>query len=118
MKVYSTNIPTPEFSEAWVDGRFNHKAWEAANERYFKAVADDLREKGWDGKYTGNIWMHGMGDGAAQYMVASKGNRMVLIHLPIDDAWRLPDAHERGLTATEIRNYCNAKPLFGEKVKF
>lgn len=46
-------------------------------------------------------WCHG--DGHARYMVNSV-RPLSLIHLALGDGWRLPAAHERGLSLADVRH--------------
>lgn len=41
-------------------------------------------------------------DGYARYLVAGV-RPLSLVHLPLGDGWRLPAAHERGLTLADVR---------------
>lgn len=67
---------------------------------------------------TGEILYFPIADGSAAYMVA-EGSKTILIHLPIHDAWSLPDWQLRGLTKTEVKNRVAADKrwakLFGKK---
>lgn len=89
MKMYACpdQVPAPEFS--WDSSL----AEERQNEiDHMERLETWLRNNGWDGKHTGRLFMHGVGDGSAQYMVGVGKRPACLVHLPYGDAWHYPDA--------------------------
>ena len=48
------------------------------------------------------VYSHPFADSAAYYYVESL-RPLTLVHLPYCDAWQLPAAHIRGLTASEVK---------------
>lgn len=65
------------------------------------------------GDYAGASWHYPVGDGAAEYVILSL-RPLALVHVPLGDAWRIPDVVARGLTAADLRAYVDAPRLFGE----
>lgn len=119
MKVYSVpeEVHVPDFGEAFVDGKYDPKLDNEIHEAFFARLEAWCRGNGYTSALTGKIWRTPRGDGAAQYMVAQrpKGSpRMILIHLPIHDAWHADPVLLRGLRAEDVKADCTAKPLFGE----
>lgn len=111
-KVYATDVPSP---------KYDYTDWESfdkVSDKYIADVKADLTSKGYKGELVGEVVSFPYADGAALYMVASL-RPVALVHLPIGDAWRLSDAHERGLKAKDIRlNVESSKALqaiFGGK---
>ena len=94
MKVYAapTDIPAPSWSAA------NYVAEEEA---YLEALAARARELG-PHPHSGKVVRFPYADSYAQYMVLDQGKTMSLIHVPLGDAWDLPDAHLRGLRRDDI----------------
>lgn len=55
------------------------------------------------GDMVGEIVRFPVADGYAQYMVYRQ-NKLALIHLPLGDAWQIPEAHARGLRLSDVRD--------------
>ena len=100
MKVYTAPhaVPVPSF---------NPTSWQADEAAYKVALAEFLRTHGWSGPLTGEVVSFPRADGYALYMVADKppktrGEATSLVHLPLGDAWSIPEAHARGLRKSDI----------------
>jgi len=65
-------------------------------------VRSKLFDLGYKGKLSGEVIRFHVADGYALYMVAHKGNTLVLIHLELGDAYSIPAAHIRGLTKADV----------------
>lgn len=106
-KIYSSDVAEPKYDYSKTDWDSIQKV----DDKYIADVKADLVAKGFTGSLVGEVVSFPYADGAAFYMVASL-RPVALIHLPIGDAWRLPDAHERGLTAKDLRKHVeSAKAL-------
>lgn len=105
MKVYATpkEIPTPDFADALTDNRYDRAKDDANIAKFQGDLKDHLIAQGYTGKLTGKVIRFPVADGYAAYMVAQKGASLVLLHLAIHDAYAIPAAHERGLTAADVR---------------
>jgi hypothetical protein len=91
----------PSFDEAFVDGRYDYKHHDRINQAYFDRLAAEARRLN-KGDMVGEIFRHPVADGYAVYMVWSH-RPFSLIHISIDDGYRLPEAHERGLRLSDVR---------------
>lgn len=100
---HSTNIAPPSPALAMVDG-FYDRDLDAANEaEYKRKVKDELFQLGSTHAWTGKVIRFPVADNYAEYMVAKVGRKpAILVHLHICDGYRIPDAHVRGLTDTDI----------------
>lgn len=100
MKAYSNAVAAPDYD-------FSSTAdWSSVDQKYYAATEADLRKKGFTGKYTGKVVRFGVADGAAEYMVAHRGGRMVLVHLETCDAYSLDTFAMRGLTRKDVIERC------------
>lgn len=52
----------------------------------------------------GMVWRYPVADGCAQYVVMDT-KPLSLIHLPLGDAWHIPDIVRRGLTVSDLKAY-------------
>lgn len=95
MKVYATPVPFGEPNYK----NYDHKAEESRVQEHQKKLAEWLKSKGYNGKYSGKIISFPVGDGGAQYMLAD-GKKSFLIHLPYWDSYQYPDV--RFLPKAEI----------------
>lgn len=105
MKCYSVPEGVPAYEFSLTD-------WQKTDKDYIEAVAAKLREMGYTGEHTGKLYREPVADGNAVYMVMH-GRTLALVHLPIGDAWQIPEAHMRGLRKADILRQINRKPLFG-----
>lgn len=85
MKVFAcpaiVPVPTPDYA---------NYDWEVEQKRendHKKQLASWLKERGYTGKYTGEVVSFSVGDGAANYMVADAPRKFCLIHLPYGDGY-------------------------------
>lgn len=90
MKVYSSPLPAPAF---------NFDTWRKDEDDYIEILRGWLRDHGYKHRLTGKVVRFPVADGYAQYMVMD-GRSMV--HLPLLDAYQIPDAHARGLRVRDI----------------
>lgn len=98
--VYATPVEAPDFGDFLRGGgSFDRDGYAQATETYFAQLRAWLRDHGYHHRLTGKIVRLPWADGAAQYMIMS-GTR--LIHLPLDDAWQVPDYQTRGLRASDL----------------
>jgi len=88
MKIYSCpkEVPAPEPDYS----NYDHAKVDADEQRHMDALKSWLIEKGYTGKYTGEIYKEGVADGYALYMVMD-GRTFGLIHLPYGDAYQSRD---------------------------
>src|SRR5690606_25023716 len=100
LKVYSA----PEGIEPPVIDykNFSLEAYEKSEREYLERLKQRLIELGWNGPNTGEEFRIPWADGHARYMVAEAGRRMVLVHLPLFDAWGVPEYMTRGLRKADV----------------
>lgn len=92
----------PDFSDFKdEDGRIDFNAHLEAERDWVELVQDAAR-KAHTGNLVGEIVRFGVADGAAEYVVW-KHAPLQLVHLPIGDAWNIPEAHARGLRLADVR---------------
>jgi hypothetical protein len=105
-------IDPPAF-EDYMDenGRYNRELSDRLDEDYLHRLGDYCRRYG-KGRYTGYVWHYPVADGAARYMVFSL-RPFTLIHIPLHDAWHIPEVVARGLRTKDITEYADAEPIFG-----
>ena len=72
--------------------------WQKQEQDYIEGLKNWCKEHG-KGTSRGEVVRFPVGDGYAQYMVFSGS---ALIHLPLGDAYQIPEAHSRGLRAKDI----------------
>lgn len=112
-------VTVPDFGDTLTDGRYDMKKDDANIARFIEELKQRLIEMGYTGKLTGNVVRFPIADGYAQYMVAESPKKTVLIHLPIHDAWNIPEAHARGLLKSDIaymvERDAKFRDLFGSK---
>jgi hypothetical protein len=102
-KVYSlpAGFEPPDFGQFIVDGRYDREADDRLHKEFIDNLATYAREHN-SGDMVGEVVRFPAADGYAQYMVWSH-KPLSLIHLPIHDAWQIPEAHARGLRLADIR---------------
>jgi hypothetical protein len=119
MQCYASPVEPPPFEAAFVDGRYSMERDNELRENYIDAVTTWAKEHGWSGKLTGQTVQFPIADGYAVYLVVEGNNKMALIHLPLGDAWQIPDAHMRGLRKKDIVDQLDRaraiRELFGKK---
>jgi hypothetical protein len=111
MQVYGLpeGLEPPDFTDSLVDGRYDMKRDDEVHAAFFERVKEALIAIGYTGPLTGEIVRFPIADGNAAYMVADRPRGMALIHLPVHDAWQIPDAHARGLRKADIVAQVTAK---------
>lgn len=91
--------PPPE--PVYTDGRYDMEATDAAEAAWCERLAEYCRDFG-NGDLAGKRIAIPYADGGAEYMILShKPTR--LIHLPLGDAWSVPDYQTRGLRVSDLR---------------
>lgn len=92
---------------------YDHTKEQEREQAWVKKVQAWCLKQG-SGELAGELWYYPVGDGSAQYVVYTQ-RPLALIHLPVGDAWSIPDVVRRGLTVTDIRQRVarNHNPLFG-----
>jgi hypothetical protein len=105
-KIYAVpaSVHVPDFGESLVNGRYDMQKDDQIIEKFYEELRTWLKSHGHTSGFAGEVIYLPWADGKAAYMVMSL-RPCALIHLPIHDAWRVPDAHERGLNATDIKAY-------------
>lgn len=121
MKVYSCpdTVKVPDFDDAFVNGRYDYKKDDANNAVFMADLKAELIRAGYTGPLTGEVLYFPYADGKAAYMVADAPRKTCLIHLPLGDAWSLPEWQTKGLTKAEVKKMIEADQrlaaLFGGK---
>lgn len=103
----------PDFEDSMVDGRYDMALDDRLHNEWLDELADWCRNNS-PSDIAGEVVSFGYADGAAQYMVW-QSKPLSLIHLPIHDAWSLPEWQTRGLRTSDIRPMVEGKKLFGER---
>lgn len=95
MKVYAPpqEIPVPKWTP-----ESNFAQQEA---QFLEALTAWCKAQG-TGPHSGKVARFPHADGYAQYMVLDEGRTMSLIHVPLGDAWDLPEPYTRGLRKADI----------------
>lgn len=96
------------------DGRYDFQALMEAEDEWVRSVSEAAKARHPRSEIIGQEYAYPMGDGCARYIVWET-KPLQLIHIPVGDAWRLPAAHERGLNLAEVKAFCTAPALFGER---
>lgn len=118
-KVYAppAGFDPPDFEDSLVDGRYDMKLDDQLHNDYFDRLSAEAKRLN-SGDLVGEMIHFPVADGAAQYMVW-KQKPLQLIHLPVHDAWQIPEAHARGLNVTDVRAMVQSDKrlaeLFGRK---
>lgn len=94
--------PVPD----WVyteDGRYDRAATTASENEWKHRLAEwcKARSKG-KGDLVGKLIYIPFADGAAEYMIMQH-SPVALIHLPLGDAWSVPEYQTRGLRISDLR---------------
>lgn len=91
IKIYSLprEVPAPVVDYS----NYDHDKVQIQEEKHMTDLAAFLKEAGYTGKNTGQIYREGVADGYALYMVA-EGTRSAfgLVHLPYGDAYQSRNA--------------------------
>lgn len=114
MKVYSVpaGVKVPDFMDAMVGGRFDMKKDNEQTEKFLDDLKAELHRMGFNGPLTGEILRYQVADGYAQYMVADAPRQSCLIHLPLGDAWSLPEWQTNGITKKVAKEQIAAHKRF------
>jgi hypothetical protein len=96
---------------------YQESGYDEAEDAFVKKVQAWAKLHG-KGELAGEIWRYGVADGYAQYVVL-KEKPLELIHLPIGDAWNIPDIVRRGLRLEDVKQYVerSKNPIFGSSRK-
>lgn len=90
----------PTFDDYFIDGNYDRALDDKLTREFFEGLAAYARSVN-TGEYVGEVVYFPQGDGAAIYMVWQE-RPFSLVHIPIHDAWQLPEAHERGLELSDV----------------
>ena len=91
----------PTFDDYFIDGNYDRALDDKLTREFFERLAAYARSVN-TGEYVGEVVHFAQGDGAAVYMVWQERPLFSLVHIPIHDAWQLPEAHERGLRLSDV----------------
>lgn len=122
MNVYGVpdHVHVPDFDEAMVDGRYSMEKDIELGAKF----AEDLKaylvdECKCTGTLTGEVVRFPIADGYAMYMVGEQSRTTFLVHMPLGDAWQIPEAHARGLRKPDIKDLVGRQKklaaIFGKK---
>lgn len=100
MKVYAApeEVARPVHDFA----NFDRHKYFAQEEDYLKRLKEHLKSMGYTGEHTGEEFSIPCGDGAARYMVMEGPKTFALVHLPLGDAWSVPEYMTRGLRKGDV----------------
>lgn len=103
----------PDFSDYMnAEGRYDREKADRLDREYIGRLADLARSTN-KGDCVGEVVRFPIADGQAQYMVWSH-KPLSLIHLPLGDAWNIPEAHARGLRLADIRDMVNREKAIAD----
>lgn len=104
MKVYAPpeGFDAPSFDDSIVDGRYDRELDDRLHHEYLERLAAEARRRN-QGSLVGEVIRFPVADGYAAYMIWSE-SPFEAIHLPIHDAWQIPEAHARGLRLSDARD--------------
>ena len=88
-----------DFKDA--NGRYDFQIHMEAEQDWTEKLQDWCREHG-NGDIKGEVVRFGVADGYAQYVVY-RTKPCEMIHVPTGDNWHIPEAHARGLRASDLR---------------
>lgn len=102
MKVYKapSDVEVPQLS--YVNGKLDMQTYREGERRYLARVCEHAKSLGYSGEHTGNIIGIPVADGQAQYMVLDNGRALSLMHLPLGDAWSVPEYMTRGMRKDDV----------------
>lgn len=95
--VHPVSIKVPKFnysSKSYVED------YERDTEKYLKELKQFCKDNS-SYEYAGAVIKFPIADGTADYMVVSANS---VIHLPLMDAWEIPEAYMRGLRRGDIES--------------
>lgn len=98
-------IKVPEFD--WKD----REKGEAAEAQFMKDLADYCKNRNPNEKYAGELIEFQVGDGYAQYMIASL-KPVQLVHIPLGDSWEF--RYVTKLSKTDIIKQIEAEKAFNK----
>lgn len=105
---------TPALIDFRFDGSVNFEAFAKAEEEWTKELAEwcqtntDSRSD-----LIGEVIRFPQGDGTANYMVF-RTKPLSLLHIPLGDAWNIPDYMLRGLRVKDVRELVRRDKALGE----
>lgn len=99
--------PAPEIGDFFKDGHFDSQGLDEAENKWIAQLTVYARNHN-KGDLVGEVVRFPAADGYAVYMIWSH-KPCALIHLPIGDAWSIPDAHARGLRISDLRQQVTAE---------
>lgn len=110
MQVYSlpAEVPAPNLGDfVHTGGRFDHAGYVAAEATFLATLKDWVLKVGEAHPLAGEVVSVPYADSSAQYMVAKLQGKVILVHLPLGDAWR-SDQFERLCTVAELKRMVDA----------
>jgi hypothetical protein len=105
---------TPALIDFRFDGTINIEAYTKAEEEWTKELAEWCRTNT-DSRsdLIGEVIRFPRGDGTANYMVF-RTKPLSLLHIPLGDAWDLPDYQMRGLRVKDVRELVRSSKAMDE----
>ena len=98
---YSSPVQSPVFCDYNdAQGRFSRDLHDAVNAKYYADVRAWLKASGFRHALTGKLIRIPWADSYAEYMIA---NGTTLLHMPLMDAWHVPDYQLRGLRVADLK---------------
>lgn len=107
-KVYSIPDDFPPVPEIGI--RATAQEWMKAENEWKSRLAQYVRGRNPSCKLAGKVVSFYVADGSAQYMVWTT-KPLALLHLPLGDAYQIPDAHARGLRVSDIKDQVKRSSL-------
>lgn len=93
----------PDFEDYLVDGRFDLDTCNKVEADFIESLRTWVKaNRVGAGDLMGQLVHYPVADGSATYMVVGT-NPCALMHIPLGDAWQIPEAHMRGLRTQDIR---------------
>lgn len=100
IKVFASPVEAPEFGEYDdADGKFSRAKMAEVDASFYAKVRDWLKASGYAHRLTGKLIRLPWADSYAEYMIA---NGTTLIHMPLGDAWNVPEYMVRGLRVADL----------------
>ena len=104
----------PEYADFRMDKSLDHDAFRKAEDEWLKELAEwCLTNTDSRSDLIGQIVSFPRGDGSAQYMVF-RTKPLTLLHIPLGDAWDLPDYQMRGLRVKDVRELVRTDRALGD----
>jgi len=96
------------------DGRYDREKDDQLHRDFIESLREWVKtHRVGAGDLMGEVVRFPIADGYAQYMIVGT-KPAALMHLPIHDAWEIPEAHARGLRTSDLRDEIMAEKRFAE----